>query len=119
MTSSLATGTATLIGGGAIILWSALAVLTTAAGPVPPFQMTAMAFALGFLLALAKWVAGGERVAAHFRWPPAVWALGIGGLFGFHALYFIALALAPPVEANLINYLWPLLIVVFSGLLPG
>jgi drug/metabolite transporter (DMT)-like permease len=119
MTTSLSTATATLIGGGAIILWSALAVLTTAAGPVPPFQMTAMAFALGFLLALAKWVAGGERVMAHFRWPPSVWALGIGGLFGFHALYFIALALAPPVEANLINYLWPLLIVLFSGFLPG
>jgi drug/metabolite transporter (DMT)-like permease len=48
-----------------------------------------------------------------------VWALGVGGLFGYHALYFAALRLAPPAEAGLINYLWPLLIVLFSALLPG
>ncbi len=111
--------TATLIGAGAVLLWSSLAVLTTAAGPVPPFQMTAMAFALGFSLALVKWLGGGEDARAHFVWPWRVWALGIAGLFGYHVLYFTALSLAPPVEANLINYLWPLLIVVFSGLLPG
>jgi drug/metabolite transporter (DMT)-like permease len=49
----------------------------------------------------------------------AVWALGITGLFGYHALYFAALKLAPPAESGLINYLWPLLIVLFSSLLPG
>jgi drug/metabolite transporter (DMT)-like permease len=48
-----------------------------------------------------------------------VWALGVGGLFGYHALYFAALRLAPPAEAGLLNYLWPLLIVLFSALLPG
>jgi drug/metabolite transporter (DMT)-like permease len=110
---------ATIVGFGAILLWAALAVLTTAAGPVPPFQMTAMAFALGFSLALIKWFARGERIADHLRLPAKVWALGVAGLFGYHALYFAALSLAPPVEANLLNYLWPLLIVVFSGFLPG
>jgi drug/metabolite transporter (DMT)-like permease len=48
-----------------------------------------------------------------------VWALGIGGLFGYHALYFAALQLAPPAEANLVNYLWPLLIVLLSAPLAG
>ena len=51
--------------------------------------------------------------------PPAVWALGVGGLFGYHALYFFALRLAPPAEAGLINYLWPLLIVLLSAFLPN
>ena len=110
---------ATAIGSGAVALWSALAVITTAAGPVPPFQMTAMAFGLAFLLALTVWLVRGDNIVAHLRQPPAVWALGIGGLFGYHVCYFAALALAPPVEANLLNYLWPLLIVVFAGLLPG
>jgi drug/metabolite transporter (DMT)-like permease len=45
--------------------------------------------------------------------------LGVGGLFGYHAAYFVALRNAPVVEAGLINYLWPLLIVLFSALLPG
>ena len=110
---------ATAIGFCAILLWSSLALLTTMAGPVPPFQMTAMAFCLGFLLAVAKWTATREPIGRHLSLPPALWALGVGGLFGFHACYFAALALAPPIEANLINYLWPLLIVVFSGFLPG
>jgi drug/metabolite transporter (DMT)-like permease len=48
-----------------------------------------------------------------------VWVLGVGGLFGYHALYFAALRWAPPAESGLINYLWPLLIVLFSSLLPG
>jgi drug/metabolite transporter (DMT)-like permease len=113
------TRTATAIGFGAILLWASLAVLTTIAGPVPPFQMTAMAFALGFSLAAVKWIITRESVLAHLTLPLPVWVLGVGGLFGYHACYFAALALAPPVEANLLNYLWPLLIVLFSGLLPG
>jgi drug/metabolite transporter (DMT)-like permease len=110
---------ATLTGVGAVLLWSSLAVMTTALGPMPPFQTVAMAFALAFGLMLAKWLIRGEAVGAHLRQRPAVWALGIFGLFGYHACYFAALSLAPPAEANLINYLWPLLIVVFAGLLPG
>jgi drug/metabolite transporter (DMT)-like permease len=47
------------------------------------------------------------------------WVVGVGGLFGYHALYFLALRFAPPAEAGLLNYLWPLLIVLFSALLPG
>jgi drug/metabolite transporter (DMT)-like permease len=46
-------------------------------------------------------------------------ACRVGGLFGYHALYFLALRFAPPAEAGLLNYLWPPLIVVFSALLPG
>ncbi len=110
---------ATLIGGIAILLWSALAILTTATGAVPPFQLVALSFALAFLLALGKWVIRGERIGRHLAQPPAVWLLGIGGLFGYHFLYFLALKHAPAVEANLINYTWPLLIVLFSALLPG
>ncbi len=116
--TSAATSRATLIGLGAIALWGLLALLTTASGPIPPFQMAAMTFAVGGTLGLAVTVARGQLHA--LRQPPKVWALGIGGLFGFHALYFAALRLAPPAEANLINYLWPLFIVFFSALLlPG
>jgi drug/metabolite transporter (DMT)-like permease len=57
--------------------------------------------------------------AGVLRQRPAVWALGTGGLFLYHALYFAALRTAPPAEAGLVNYLWPLLIVLFCALLPG
>jgi drug/metabolite transporter (DMT)-like permease len=102
-----------------VLLWATLALLTTLTGAVPPFQLVAVAFAVAFLLAVGAWIARGEPVMRHLRQPAAVWALGIGGLFGYHFFYFMALRNAPAVEASLINYLWPLLIVLFSALLPG
>jgi drug/metabolite transporter (DMT)-like permease len=110
---------ATLIGTIAIWLWAALALFTTLTPNVPALQLTAMTFSLSALAAICMWVLRGDGVLKHFRLAPAAWALGVGGLFGYHALYFLALKLAPPLEASLINYLWPLLIVLFSALLPG
>ncbi|WP_375409010.1 DMT family transporter [uncultured Methylobacterium sp.] len=109
---------ATWTGSGAIVLWSLLALFTAASGTVPPFQLAAMTFALGGLLGCATWLVRPAGMRA-LRQPWWVWALGIGGLFGYHALYFTALRLAPPAEAGLLNYLWPLLIVLLSAGLPG
>lgn len=118
-TASAARLRATLIGAIAILLWAALALFTTLTPSVPALQLTAMTFTLSAVAAVVIWSARGDGVAKHFRLSPAAWALGVGGLFGYHALYFLALKLAPPLEASLINYLWPLLIVLFSALLPG
>ena len=85
---------ATLIGFSAVVMWALLALLTAASGAVPPFQLSALTFAIGT-------------------------GVGIAGLFGYHFFYFTALRNAPAVEASLIAYLWPLLIVVGSALLPG
>tara|TARA_Y100000588_G_scaffold20766_1_gene20995 strand:- start:279 stop:731 length:453 start_codon:yes stop_codon:yes gene_type:complete len=106
---------ATLVGAGAVLLWGSLTLLTTLTGDVPPFQMVAIAFAVPFLLALAKWIAPGESVVAPFRQSPKTWTICVGGLFGYHALVFSALKTAPPLEANLINDMWPLLIGFGSG----
>lgn len=114
-----ARGRATLVGFTAILMWGALALLTVWSGKVPPFQLVAMCFAIAFTGALAKWIATRENPLSHLGRPGPVWLLGVGGLFGYHFFYFMALRNAPPVEAGLIAYLWPLLIVVFSALLPG
>src|ERR1700681_1436129 len=110
--------TATLIGLTAILMWSLLAVLTVATGKVPAFQLAAMTFAIGALVGFLTFIRRPEAIGA-LRRPPLAWIVGIGGLFGYHALYFLALRFAPPAEAGLLNYLWPLLIVLFSALLPG
>ena len=119
MTAASGVARATLVGGSAVLMWATLALLTTLTGAVPPFQLVAMAFAVAFLLALVGWVARGRSILSVLRQPPPVWALGVAGLFGYHFFYFLALRQAPAVEASLINYLWPLLIVLFSALLPG
>lgn len=100
---------------GAIALWGALATLSVLAGPIPPFQMVAMTFAVGALIGIVRARIRGLAWLDLLRWPAPVWLLGVGGLFGYHALYFAALQLAPPAEANLVNYLWPLLIVLLSA----
>jgi drug/metabolite transporter (DMT)-like permease len=108
---------ATLIGFTAVLMWSLLALFTAASGAVPPFQLIAIAFAIGGLLGLGLIAATGRY--GDLRQPWQAWVLGVGGLFGYHFFYFTALRHAPPVEASLIAYLWPLLIVVLSAALPG
>lgn len=112
---------ATTAGLGALALWASLAVLTTGTGPVPPFQLTALTFALGGVVGLLYHARrlGPSGLRRALTVPRPVWLVGLGGLFGYHALYFTALRHAPPAEAGLFNYLWPLLLVLGTALLPG
>ena len=97
---------------GAIGLWATLASLGVTLGHVPPFLLTGLALVIG---SVPAW-----PLVRQWRVPARTLLLGIYGLFGYHFLLFIALRLAPPVEANLVNYLWPLLIVVLAPVfLPG
>ena len=109
---------ATATGFIAVLLWAFLALLTVGSAPMPPLLLNAICFTLGGALGLIwTFCSGGLGQLRAVSW--RVYAFGSLGLFGYHALYFSALRLAPAAEAGLIAYLWPLLIVVFSGLLPG
>ena len=101
---------------GAIALWGTLATLGVALNHVPPFLLTGLALLVGSLIALPL---SGWQLST-WRVPLPTLMLGIYGLFGFHFLLFLALRHAPPVQANLVNYLWPLLMVVLAPVfLPG
>ncbi len=108
---------ANLAGVGAIAIWSLLAVLSRGAASLPPLQITAMSFAISAIAGAVVLAVRGELGV--LRQKPMAWLHGVGGLFGYHACYFAALATAPAAEANLINYAWPLLIVVFSAPILG
>ncbi|WP_299662860.1 EamA family transporter [uncultured Ruegeria sp.] len=109
---------ATAIGFVAVLLWSLLALFTVGSSPTPPLLLNAICFTIGGILGLI-WTAanGGLGQLRHIAW--TTYLFGTIGLFGYHALYFSALRMAPAAEAGLIAYLWPLLIVLLSGLLPG
>jgi len=111
---------ATAIGAISVFLWGLLALFTQLSGnQIPPFQMLAMTFSIAWLLMMLKgWLLGPSPLQV-LRQPVRAWLLGVGGLFGFHFCYFLAMSLAPAVEVGLLAYLWPLLIVLFSALLPG
>ncbi len=92
----------------AVGLWSTLAIGGVLLRHLPPFLLLGITFSISGLSVLA--LRGAWKVT------PLVLLVGVGGIFGYHFLYFRAFALAPAVEANLINYLWPLLIVLLSPL---
>ncbi len=110
--------TATSIGFLAVLLWALLALFTVASTPVPALQLNAVSFVIGGGIGLI-WIAKNRAWRDLKRVSPLVYGFGTLGIFGFHFLYFSSLRLAPPAEAGLITYLWPLLIVLFSGLVPG
>ncbi|MBT2326429.1 DMT family transporter [Variovorax paradoxus] len=100
----------------AIALWGTLASLGTSLSHLPPFLLTGLALVIGSVMSWPHVLRNRQAWAV----PARTLALGIYGLFGFHFLLFIALRYAPPVEANLVNYLWPLFMVVLAPvLLPG
>jgi drug/metabolite transporter (DMT)-like permease len=103
----------------AVLLWASLATLTVLVGGVPPLQLEAMSFAIGSLIGVG-YLAVSPRARGELRKTTgASVLLGVGGLLGYHFFYFLSLGNAPPLQANLLNYTWPLLIVLFSALLPG
>jgi drug/metabolite transporter (DMT)-like permease len=92
-----------------IVLWSFLAFLGARVNHLPPFLVVAIALTVSGIFSsfsIRSW-----------RVPLTTLAVGIAGIFGYHFLYFSAFKYAPPIETNLINYLWPLLIVLLSPLI--
>ena len=114
----MSTRAATGIGFISILLWSQLAVLTTLTGNIPPFQLVAMSFVLAGAIGLVYLLCSSNGWRSLTTTPPGAWMLGVSGLFGFHFFFFLALRSAPAIEASLLTYLWPLLIVLFSAALP-
>jgi drug/metabolite transporter (DMT)-like permease len=91
-----------------IVLWSSLALLVAKLNHIPPFLLLAATLLIGGSLSIPqckKW---------QFNLPLLL--VGVCGIFGYHFLLFMALRLAPPVTANLLNYLWPLFILLFTPL---
>lgn len=98
-------------------MWSLLALLTIGSKPVPPLLLNALCFGIGGLIGLIWTARRGFGVLREVPWK--VYVFGTVGLFGYHLLYFTAFRLSPTAETGLIAYLWPLFIVLMSGLLPG
>lgn len=103
---------ADLLALAAIALWASLATLGVKLAHIPPFLLTGLGLLVGSLMGLPL----SRGRLSPWRVPPKTLLVGIYGLFGFHFLLFMALRHAPAVEANLVNYLWPLGMVVMAPL---
>lgn len=92
----------------AIFFWSSLALLVAELSHIPPFLLLASCLLVGGSLSIFQY--------KKWQFSPTLLLVGVGGIFGYHFLLFMALRLAPPVAANLLNYLWPLFILLFTPL---
>ena len=100
----------------AVILWGSLAALGASLTHIPPFLLTGIGLLVGSLVAFPVSRFDVRKLKA----TPKALGVGVFGLFGYHAALFAGLQNAPSVQANLVNYLWPLLIVILAPLfLPG
>lgn len=103
----------------AIVLWGTLAAAVgdaLAGLPAPTLVLWCLIFAAPTLVLYEVGVRR-RPLASVVKAPPRIVLLGLLGIYGYHALLFEALERAPIVEANLLNYLWPLLIVVLSPMI--
>ncbi len=119
MTTATTSSKATLIGCFAILLWSVLALITTQANLVPPLLLLTLTFGVASLLFLVVYFVKGELKRSWQQTPKSAMLFCGSAFYLYHFLYFFAFQHAPPVEAGLIAYLWPLLIVLFAGLSTG
>ena len=108
---------ATLVGLGAICLWSTGGPLLTLIPDFPPFQLMAMTLVTFFLVMVPIWLARGQSVTAKFRMPLKVWLVGIAGPWGYTICFFISYQLITPVHASLLLLSWPVMLLLANALL--
>lgn len=101
---------------GAVVLWGSLAVLGVSLSHLPPFLLTGLGLLIGSLVSLPLSKFNLKTLLRDLKVSKKALAVGVYGLFGYHAALFAGLQNAPSVQANLVNYLWPLLIVVLAPL---
>ena len=106
---------ATIIGGGAVFVWSTAASFAVLGSALPPLLFLAGAFGAGFLAFVAARLVRGQPVLGMLAVPLPVLCLMVLGFLGHNGLYVTALRFAPAAEVNLISYLWPLLMVALLG----
>lgn len=99
----------------AIALWGSVAAVTGGAlGSVGVAALLAVSLGTAAVALAAAELLRGRRFSAVLRPPLGDVLVGAVGLGGYHALLFAAFACAPLVEANLLNYAWPLLTVLLA-----
>lgn len=95
-----------LLGVITIICWGSLATFGNLLIHLPPFYVLGTSFLFGSLPALAR---PGQLFPSL---KVSLW--GIAGYFGYHFFLFYSFRFAPAIEANLINYLWPVIMVILT-----
>jgi drug/metabolite transporter (DMT)-like permease len=108
---------ATLIGQVGLCMWAVVGALIALIKHLPTQEILLFVFSISFVVSVLllsvtkKW----HKVKSQ---KPALWLFNMVGICGTEALFILASKNAPQAEVNLINYLWPTLIILLAPLLP-
>lgn len=99
----------------AIVMWASGALLLALARQVPPLQLLAMSWFMGACFLGGYYIFKGENLIAHFKRPLSDYLFVGSGICVYTVLIFWAFYIVPPFEAHILNYLWPVLLMLFLG----
>ena len=104
-----------------VLIWATLAtVVKIILSDIPNFEALTISsvFAFVFLL-IMNIINGSVKELKHYRLKDYLMMSGLGflGLFLYSALYYYGISALSSQEACILNYLWPLMIVVFACIL--
>lgn len=110
--------TPTICGLLGLFIFSFGTLLIALSGDIPAFQLSGMLLLGGsFCLWLGLHCVGAFRYADVVRQPFRLYCITVSGIGLYTILLNWAFKIAPPYEVNIVNYLWPVFLVLFSRLL--
>uniref|UniRef100_A0A0Q9Z2U4 Aromatic amino acid exporter YddG n=1 Tax=Candidatus Berkiella aquae TaxID=295108 RepID=A0A0Q9Z2U4_9GAMM len=108
---------ATYMGLGALIMWTVEPLLISEVNGLPIFEVLAIIFFSSFALTALRLT---KRRAWHtvLKQPAFIWLAGLTGICLSDFAYIYGAQYAPIAHVDLIDYLWPCLVVAFTSMLP-
>ena len=99
----------------AVLLWSFSALFINWTEQIPPFLMAAWTSIVGFSIFGSLWLIKPQKfkIALHQKWQ--IWGLFFLSIVVYRGFYLAGLKFAPVIESNLLNYLWPIFIVLLGA----
>ena len=116
--TNITTRSATLIGSGALILWAIEPLVVSELEGFPLFEALTLVFTSCFVFTAIR-VTLARKWAIILKQPLFVWLFGLATICGSDFCYMLGAFSAPIAHVDLIDYLWPCMIVLFIGFLPN
>lgn len=108
----------TLLGLLAVAIWSFAAILAVELTSIPAFELLFFEFLIAFFIVFTRYSTSKEW-KTFFNFKKRDLFIASIALVTNQSLYYTAFRYSPAAQVDLINYLWPTLLITFSPLLPN
>jgi drug/metabolite transporter (DMT)-like permease len=101
----------------AVVIWSFAALLATEIIAIPIFELMFFQFTLAFIVTMFRYFRTSDK-GAFFNFSKRDFIVASLALIVSQACYLSAFRYSPAAQVDLINYLWPTMLILLSSLLP-